>query len=133
MNILIISWALAAVSVQPAAKFDLACAGEVQRRAIGEAAPFVPWSGTLKIDLESRTFCQDACERVEEIGRVTPEEIGLGHLETTAHTDMSMIDRRTGYYRRMVTRFEADGQGSSEIYRATCEHRPFSGFPATRF
>lgn len=126
--------ALMALTQAPSGQqFDLTCSGEVQRRAIGEDGPFVPWTGVIKVDLQAGSFCQDACQMVEQLGRVTPEVIEIGHREATSHTDLSSVNRRTGQYRRMVTRFEAGGRGTSEIYRGTCEPAPFSGFPETRF
>jgi hypothetical protein len=136
---LAIALAIAPVSAalaQGETKFDLTCVGEVRRHPGTEVGSYVPWTGRLKIDLETKTFCQDDCSKVEQIYSITPEKIVLLRKADGEVFDFSEIQRSNGFYLRThsITKIENGTiNDQAEDYRATCSPAPFSGFPKTLF
>ena len=116
-------------------QFDLACTGKINKRPSGEAGTFVPASWQLKVDLVSRTFCQDDCSVVEEIAQIMPEKIILlrkSGTDSGGVFDFSEISRSDGSYRRSTAVINVRS-GPSADYLGNCALKEFTGFPRKLF
>ncbi|MBB3035398.1 hypothetical protein [Alteriqipengyuania lutimaris] len=126
---------LLSAATQANDQFDLICEGTVQRQetSIRErlTAPKKPFSTVLSIDLITREFCADDCERVKPIDSVSFEQIILDDSDNGDVDTMELVARRDGRYSRLRSRI-GDGQ-FVELAEAKCSPAPFSGFPETKF
>jgi hypothetical protein len=128
--------AMSSVASAQQTKFDLNCTGKMMHRQIGKSGDFVPWKGTLRVDLDAGFFCWADCSTTEEIVRVGPEVLMLREGGAGGTRDRLTVNRRTGELRRFLVKVGAgiNSPGEfTETYEAICEPATFSGFPETKF
>lgn len=120
-------------AAEPKQQFDLVCTGE---RKTALLAPGVPYSFRLHVDLVAGKWCEGECARIEPIAEAQPSVI---HFEKESpddkllgNTRVRLVNRQSGKYIRHVNAYVGDrrlGVVHTIIVDATCEPRPFSGFP----
>lgn len=128
--------ALAALLIQaPPQQFDLVCAGTKRRLSqfVNDSAPFAT---RIRIDLQRGEWCEGDCGAVEPFAEVQPASFTLrrssGYSEALGYNELSItIDRTTGAYLGFSSSRGAGSMSTIE-WRASCEPRPFSGFPEVR-
>lgn len=124
----------AIASLQAPAQFNLVCSGQEWDRLEGGRAR--PYSVTLRIDLDAKRWCVDACPSGRTIAEITPDRIDLALERPDAGSSLRIssatyIDRINGTYREYFSLIGA----SVQSYRreASCELVPFTGMPQPRF
>lgn len=136
LTVVLATSSTALVAKDTADQFDLVCTGQHELRLIGQRGTPIPWTGRIKVDLSTATFCQDDCSKVETIGNIEPELLRLGDIRGSEYQDISQVDRSTGAYRRMVTKQSTvNGKyyGVAEDYQGICKPEKFTGFPEKLF
>lgn len=123
---------LIATPATAADQFDLECNGTIQEEING---PVKPHKFGFRINLVTRTWCWDHCERTFPIQEVMPERIVLrDERKNSAREELLAIveiDRRTGKFSGQWIEIRP-----FPLYRKTlgdCVVKPFSGFPQTKF
>lgn len=117
---------LAAVAAAaPAQQFDLVCEGGMR---FGLTEPYKPYSFRLRVDLDERRYCQDACAAILPIATVHPGAIFFEEEETEERVRGIMrtrlVNRESGEY----IRYKRDRNGVLDV-KAQCAPAAFSGFP----
>jgi len=123
----------AAMALQSAQQFDLACTGSSFSRLQGGRGE--AFNVTLRIDLAANRWCDGDCSAPMAIVSATPDAIVLEDVQPAPRglniRRKTEINRVTGVY---DSYFSAIGstvqQGRQE---ARCEVKPFSGMPQARF
>ena len=119
-------------AAQDGAAFDIVCTGHQRGRIMDQ-----PIDGELEnriaINLETRQWCQQPCQRIESISVIEPGLLTLSdrtkRVGSETFIDRVTLDRRTGAYESY---FGNDDFGAI-IGSATCERAEFTPFPAMRF
>jgi hypothetical protein len=110
-------------------RFDLHCTGKSHFSFSDGESRITPAKETFRIDLVSKSWCRGECTRVFEIQRVEP---GFLVMATTPGPDETGLDFRinrvSGSYVEAFRTETMKAQASG-----TCEVRPFTGLPSTRF
>lgn len=124
----------------PARKFDLECTGTVSRYKAGSRT-VAPFRQVIRVDLDRMEYCRDACDGLERIQAPDTFTITLidrrsapvGQSVRTAivaESNVQTIDRRSGALKiSQINARELETLG----VEATCEARPFTPFPSTKF
>lgn len=115
--------------------FNLVCSGTMERHDF-ETDAREPYSMTLRIDLNSRQWCEAACTEVLQIFDVTPAQITLQDQdsgEDAFHMRTShFVDRRTGAHHMLIISQGTISGRSTASWEGMCTPAPFSGIPTPR-
>jgi hypothetical protein len=124
MKALLLLAALAAPSNSASTRFDVLCTGTKQT----VSGSTEPYQEEFRVDLAAKHYCGGACDDLTNIASVNDHYIILTDVDDPKIGQIfTTIDRRTGDYSERISAF-----GQSLGTKATCERRPFKGFPAHR-
>jgi hypothetical protein len=119
-----------------ATKFDLHCKGV--ETEIG-TRKHKPWETWLKVDLDSRQWCNQGCPEVRRIVDVMPDKIVfMNVLEPFpslrgTHLSTLEVNRISGHLGWEFVITAHNGEKIGNIWDASCSPSPFTGFPKTKF
>ena len=108
--------------------FNLYCSGTKSSGLLKKMESV--FSEELRISISTGEWCKSTCFYVNKIKNVSFNEIVLDNKEDGTGWNKEYIDRRLGTYSQDL--FFALSADKFRRY-ATCEKRPFSGFPKRKF
>jgi hypothetical protein len=121
MRALVLALTMIATPAAAADQFDLVCEGKVGA---------LSFSARYRVNLATREWCEDSCERTRGISAVTARTIVLYNKLKASDLDSEArisINRETGEWSDY---YSSPDQGWDEIGK--CEVAPFSGFPVVK-
>lgn len=111
-----------------AAAFNLVCSGTLTQT---DKAP-EPFTRTIHVNLDTKKYCEDACDKIQDIAEVQPARLIFRNVDSqadrTKRTDFSGVDRESGKYFALYAVTEGRRYFSISE-RGQCERAAFTEFP----